>query len=110
MGEQVVVYPYNGISHNYKRIENYDECNKNESQTHYIEKKKPDTKEYVLCFCLYKFLEKVKVIHSDRKHISLSLYQVWSGERLQRGKRELFKVLGNLSIFLKEFFYCYIYF
>ena len=51
-----------------------------ESQKHYAEERKQDTKEHVLCVCLREFLEKVKLTYSDRKPIGGCLYWVWGGE------------------------------
>lgn len=51
-----------------------DICNnKDESQKHYTEQKKPDIKSICIWFYLYKTLGKKHLIYSDRIHISCCL-------------------------------------
>lgn len=69
MGKQIVVYPYNGMMLSDKKKQSADLIKISDSQKHYAQWRKPDTKKYILCDSILETLEKTKLICSYRKQL-----------------------------------------
>lgn len=70
MNKQNVINPYNGIYLCNKKKTTDTSNHLNDSQKHYAELKKPETKQYLLYEFIYiKFL-KINIIYSDKRCIS----------------------------------------
>ena len=91
--KQTVVHLYNGILFSSKKEQTTNTCNTiNDSQKHYAQRKKPDSKVYILYGSIYTF-GKRKTIGTEIQSAVVRGLRV--GE-VQRGVTELFRVIEIL--------------